>query len=346
MADFVIGYDRQAHEFGSALIRAEFVKKGSADPIRLRLTRFSVAPDDIIEVKPDASSSETVVALRARLRDSVAHDERVLSLLKPVVVTITASPRTDDNAVVPPMTQTCTVRVDTSQRISECDELSARFERMIERRLRLREQLQAGIDGLERAYRNGRAAEQSLGELESEHLQAIGLLGTAAVLTAFVLGVVAVRAATYARNLAHAAATFEGEGATILALLRGTAPQLAEKAGQQALSAASAAVTRHYAGAATAGVGAASSALSIEAIRRRLNEGLTEAREGMATAKRMRDGLREACLDKQRELDALQSEIDQTRSLMRGCPGVEIMPEPPVRTFFIPSDADWDTPRL
>jgi hypothetical protein len=105
--------------------------------------------------------------------------------------------------------------------------------------------------------------------------------------------------------------------------------------------AATVGVTRHYAGAATAAVGSGASALSVEAIRRKINEGLTEARAGMDAAKRMRDALRDACLEKEKELHELQKDIDYTRSLMKGCPGVEIMPEVGLGTIFIPSEADW-----
>ena len=346
MAEFVIGYDRQTHAFGSALIRVEFVKKGSSAPVRLRVSRYSVAPDDVIEVVPDGSSSETVVVLRARLRENVARDERVLGLLKPVTVTITGSPHTDDNAVVPPMTQTCTVRVDSTQRINECDELGARFERMISRRLDLHNQLKQGAESLQQAYRNGAAADKAMRELEWEHTQALALLGGAAALTALALGAVAVRAVAYAKELTAAIATFEGEGASLLAIAQGVPGQAAEQAGIQMVRAATAGVTRHYAGAATAAVGSGASALSVEAIRRKINEGLTEARAGMDAAKRMRDALRDACLEKEKELDALQKDIDYTRSLMTGCPGVEILPEVGLGTIFIPSEADWDIPRM
>jgi hypothetical protein len=346
MAEYVIGYDRQTHQFGSALIRVSFVRKGSTAPVRLRVSRYSVAPNDVIEVVPDESSTDTVVVLRARLRENVARNERVLDLLKAVTVTITGSPRTDDNAVVPPMTQTCTVRVDTTQRINECDELGARFERMIASRLRQHQQLKQGAEALQQAYANGAKADQAMRDLEWEHTQALGLLGGAAALSAVALGVVAVKAATLAKTLGAWAATYQGQGAWLVALAAGVAPEAAEQAGIQMLRAATVGATRNYARAATAAVGSGASAISADAIRRHLNAGLTEARAGMDAAKSMRQRLRDACVERQRALDRLQSEIDETRSMMKGCPGVELMPDPGLGTVFIPSEADWNVSRI
>jgi hypothetical protein len=183
-------------------------------------------------------------------------------------------------------------------------------------------------------------------ELEWEHTQALGLLGGAAALTALTLGVLAVKATAYAKACAAAAAVFEGEGGWVLALAAGAAPEAAQQIGMQALRTATVGATRHYAGAATAAVGSGVSALSVEGIRRMLNAGLTDARAGMDAAKAMRQRLRDACLEKEKELDRLQKEIDHTRSLMKGCPGVELMPEEGLGTIFIPSEADWNVSRF
>lgn len=126
----------------------------------------------------------------------------------------------------------------------------------------------------------------------------------------------------------------------------GVPGQVAERAGIQMVRAATVGVTRHYAGAATAAVGSGASALSVEAIRRKIQR---RAHRGEGGHGRGKAHARRATRRLSREGEGagtLQKDIDYTRSLMKGCHRVEIMPEVGLGTIYIPTEADWDSPRL
>ena len=342
MAEFVINYDREAQAFGSIVIRAEFVKPGSDDEVGLHVKDFTVTPKGVIDVVTDPSSTETVAVLRAKLADEVARDERVLDRVKsPVTVRITAVPLAEQTmsliSVEPvEVTQSCTIRVDVTGRINECDELGARLERLIERRIRLREQFQGGVDALYRAFANEEKMERSYAELETQHLVALGLLGTAAVGATLALGHVAATAYAFATHLSQTIVLVGEYGGVIVGM------QGEVRATQLAYTA----VTRGYATAAASVTGAVAAPTTWEVIRQKMNAGLTEAKAGMATAVRMREGLSKASGDLRVEIDALERDISYTRSRMRGCPDVKVMNEPPERLPEIPTLADWNVPHM
>ena len=342
MAEFVINYDRAAQAFGSTVIRAEFVKPGSEDEVGLHVKDFTVTPTGVIDVVTDPSSTRTVAVLRVKLADDVARDERVLDRVKsPVTVRITAVPLAEQtlsliSAEPVEVTQSCTVRVDVTQRINECDELGARFERLIESRLRKHKQLEDGIDALYRAFKNEQRAEMDYASLETDHHIALGLLGTAGVATALALGHVAATAFAFASRLKSLVTLVELYGGTTIGM----------QAEVRATQAAYTAVARGYATAAASATGAVAAPTTWELIREKMNAGLTEAKAAMASASRLREGLGKACEDLRLEIQQLEHDISYTRSRMRGCPDVELEYEPPPRLPDIPTVADWNYPRM
>jgi hypothetical protein len=257
-----------------------------------------------------------------------------------VTVSVTATPVAEEtmsliSAGPAEVTQSCIVRVDATQRINECDELWARLERMFERRVRLLDRLQGGVDALYRAFRNEGEMAHGYAQLESEHLQALGLLGTAGVLAAATLGSVAMSAYAFASHLRATIILAELYGGEVVGL------QGEVRATQMAYTA----VTRGYATAAASATGAAAAPTTWELVREKMNAGLTEAKAGMDAAIRLRQALSQACKDTREEIHALQRDIDYTRSRMRGCPDVKIMDEPELRLPVIPEPDDWQLSR-
>ncbi len=345
MADeFVIAYSREFQRFGSATIRAQLQQRGKHDELPMKVKDITVTPADIIDVAPDPSSTDTVAVFTAQLAKAIEQDEHVLDrLAQPVLVQITVTPVAEVTASLISadpidVTQRCDVRFDTSQRISECDELEARFERLIERRLRDRDQLTKGVDVLRQAFRNQQEMERQYAKLETQHTEALAYLGAAGTVALIALGAVAASAVAYARTVTTAVQLFGSAEVTAeyMQIIYGWSPELATKAVQVA----SRAIVTNYATAAGAGTGAAATAGALATIREKMNAGLTEAQSAMASAQRMCDQLRQVCEDKKLELGDLARDITFTRSRMRGCPGVEVLPEPEW-DIGIPTAVQW-----
>jgi hypothetical protein len=359
MAEFVIGYSKETGKFGSTTIRAELVQRGRDVDIPLRIKELTVTPDDVIEVATDPSSTETVAVLRAKLFESV--DRLLTGLVQPAserdttVLQKVASPVTVSVTVVPiaeqtmtlisaapvEVTQSCTVRVDVSQRIHECEELMARLERLIEKRLRMRDRLDNGIVALRKAYRNEEEMHRAYRELESEHTKALALLGAAAGLAALAFGAMAVAAGAYAMKLRAGMMLFGSIEKTAEYMVGYGMTQATEA---QIVTAATTRLTHAYVTAAASATDVAVTAGTWESMRQKMSSGLTDAQTAMASAVRMRQALRQACEELKRELTELERDYGRIRERLRGCPDVELAPEP-AYDAFIPDEDNWRTIR-
>lgn len=344
MAEFVITYNREAQTFEPVLIRATFTQKGAEESSRLQIKEFVATPGDIVQLILDPASTPTVAVLHAKLAHDV-HEEgliaRLAAVTTPVTVRVTAVPVMDPNASSSSakpveVTQTCTIRVDPTQRISECEELGPRLERQNERRTRLLDQLEKGSAALQRAYRSEREMAEGLQDLESQHTTALLLLGGAGTVATLALGAAAASAFAYARSVQAAVSLFGslesaiGYGEILGGAEYGALRQLAPVVTQT--------IARNYAVAAVATGGATVPVGGWAAFRAKMNEGLTEAYTARDTAVRMRQALFQACTDKRKEIVELGRDIEQTRARLRGCPDVvlERLPEefvPEVPTF-------------
>jgi hypothetical protein len=225
------------------------------------------------------------------------------------------------------------------QRESECDELGARLERMLEKRERLRSQLRQGIPALQNANTQKLDMEAAYRTLENQHTEALGYLGAAAVVSAAALGTVAASCAAFAAKASAAVEVLNAGMAGYAEYLYGATTE-AVATGVKVLSTQAA---QNYAMAAGAATSTAVPPTIVATIRAKMNEGLTEVQSSMATAERMRQLLKQSLQTKLRELNALEADIHMTRERMRGCPGVEIMPEPP-EYFAIPEDLTAGSP--
>jgi hypothetical protein len=156
-------------------------------------------------------------------------------------------------------------------------------------------------------------------------------LGTAGALATVTLGTVAVTAFSFASRLRAVIGLVGMYGGEVIGM----------QAEVRATQVAYTAMTRGYATAAASAAGAVAAPTTCEVIREKMNAGLTEAKAGMATAIRMREGLSKACTDARSEIEALERDITYTRSRMRGCPDVEVMNEPPLSLPDIPGPSNW-----
>ena len=214
----------------------------------------------------------------------------------------------------------------------------------MEARLRIRGQLEAGVQSLNRANAAQRNMADAYRDLESEHSKAMLLLGAAGVGAVAALGLVAGSCAAAA---AKATAAFEFWSASHMSMmgpslmsdylvLNGAAPQ-AVAAGVRALGTSAA---RNYAAAKVAGTGAAASVGYVEWFRQKFNSGLTETKAAMDQALQLRNGLERVCREKERELNRLQDEMNGVRDRLRACPDVEILflPEHAEEPIYIESN--------
>ena len=335
MAEFVITYNREAQRFDAVLIRASLTQKDGEKTSMLKIKEFVATPGDIVELVLDPSSTATVAVLHAKLSHDL-HEEGLIARLAavptPVTVRVTVVPVLEQNAPVSAakpveVTQSCTIRVDPTQRINECDELGVRLDRQVERRMRLLGELEKGSAALQRAYHGEREMAQGLQDLESQHTTALGLLGAAGTVTVVALGAAAASAFAYARAVQAGVSLFGTLEATIgyMEVLGGAE----YGALQQLAPVVTQTIVRNYAAAAVAAGATAVPVGGWAAVRAKMNEGLTEAYAARDTAVRMRQALFQACTNKRNEIIELRRDIALTRAGLRGCPDVvlELMPE-------------------